>query len=255
MLCRTAYDLYWVARHMERAENTARLLDMAQRIALLPERLDRGKAAAAAWRRALDSLGIVESFIAEGRTLDAGGVVQHLLLSPENPNSIFNCIRIARENARAQRVAITGEMYEDLNASWLEVRRFDAQRLRHDGLSTTLEWVKTRSASFRGITIGTLGRGEGYHFLQMGAFIERADWSIRLLDMIGSDAELPQMPPVPTAPSMKTEATIALPNPVRIERSRDAPRRGARSMGVSTALDTNGKGRFRLNVSVSMCRL
>ena len=54
MLCRTAYDLYWVARHMERAENTARLLDIAQRIALLPERLDRGKAAAAAWRRALD---------------------------------------------------------------------------------------------------------------------------------------------------------------------------------------------------------
>ena len=192
MLCRTAYDLYWVARHMERAENTARLLDIAQRIALLPERLDRGKAAAAAWRRALDSLGIVDSFIAEGRTLDAEGVVQHLLLSPENPNSIFNCIRTARENARAQRVAITGEMYEDLNASWLEIRRFDAQRLRHDGLSTTLEWVKTRSASFRGITIGTLGRGEGYHFLQMGAFIERADWSIRLLDMIGSDAELPE---------------------------------------------------------------
>ncbi|MFR0657333.1 alpha-E domain-containing protein, partial [Pantoea sp. SIMBA_079] len=71
MLCRTAYDLYWVARHMERAENTARLLDIAQRIALLPERLDRGKAAAAPWRRALDSLGLVDSFTADGRAIDA----------------------------------------------------------------------------------------------------------------------------------------------------------------------------------------
>ncbi len=192
MLCRTAYDLYWVARHMERAENTARLLDIAQRIALLPERLDRGKSVSAPWRRALDALGILDSFTAANDTIDAESVVRHLLLSPDNANSIFNCFYTARENARAQRGAITAEMYEDLNASWLEIRRLDSQRLRHDGLSNTLEWVKTRSASFRGVTIGTLGRGEGYHFLQMGSFIERADWSIRLLDMIGSDAELPE---------------------------------------------------------------
>ncbi|ATD68367.1 MULTISPECIES: alpha-E domain-containing protein [Luteimonas] len=192
MLCRTANDLYWVARNVERAENTARLLDMAQRIALLPERLDRGKAQAAPWRRALDSLGLVESFQQRHGRIDAEGVVQHLLLSPDNPGSIYSCLRTARENARAQRVAITAEMYEDLNSSWLEIRRFDATRLRQQGLSNALEWVKTRSAAFRGITIGTLGRGEGYRFLQLGAFIERADWSIRLLDMISSDEELPE---------------------------------------------------------------
>lgn len=192
MLCRTANDLYWVARNIERAENTARLLDMAQRIALLPERLDRGKSQAAPWRRALDSLGLVETFQQHHGRIDAEGVVQHLLLSPDNPGSIYSCLRTARENARAQRVAITAEMYEDLNSSWLEIRRFDATRLRQDGLSSVLEWVKTRSAAFRGITIGTLGRGEGYRFLQLGAFIERADWSIRLLDMISSDEELPE---------------------------------------------------------------
>ena len=192
MLCRTANDLYWVARNVERAENTARLLDMAQRIALLPERLDRGKAQAAPWRRALDSLGLVETFLQRHDRIDAEGVVQHLLLSPDNPGSIYSCLRTARENARAQRVAITAEMYEDLNSSWLEIRRFDATRLRQQGLSNALEWVKTRSAAFRGITIGTLGRGEGYRFLQLGAFIERADWSIRLLDMISSDEELPE---------------------------------------------------------------
>ncbi|MDR6991591.1 alpha-E domain-containing protein [Luteimonas sp. 3794] len=192
MLCRTANDLYWVARNMERAENTARLLDMAQRIALLPERLDRGKAQAAPWRRALDSLGSAQEFEQAHGRIDAESVVQHLLLSPTNPGSIYSCLRAARENARAQRVAITAEMYEDLNSSWLEIRRFDSARLRQDGLSSALEWVKTRSAAFRGITIGTLGRGEGYQFLQMGAFIERADWSIRLLDMISSDETLPE---------------------------------------------------------------
>ncbi|PBJ82556.1 hypothetical protein CMZ84_10370 [Lysobacteraceae bacterium NML93-0399] len=192
MLCRTANDLYWVARNMERAENTARLLDMAQRIALLPERLDRGKSQAAPWRRALDSLGLVPDFLQHHERIDAEGVVHHLLLSPDNPGSIYSCLRTARENARAQRVAITAEMYEDLNSSWLDIRRLDSTRLRQEGLPNVLEWVKTRSAAFRGITIGTLGRGEGYRFLQMGAFIERADWSIRLLDMISSDEELPE---------------------------------------------------------------
>lgn len=192
MLCRTANDLYWVARNMERAENTARLLDVAQRISMLPERLDRNKAAAGPWRRALDALGAAPAFLRQHDSIDADGVVRHMLLSPDNPASIYSCMRAARENARAQRVAITSEMYEDLNTSWLEIRSLDADRLRHDGLSNTLEWVKSRSASFRGVTIGTLGRGEGYHFLQMGAFIERADWAIRLLDITGSDSDLPE---------------------------------------------------------------
>lgn len=187
MLCRTAYDLYWVARNIERAENTARLLDVTQRIAMLPERLDRGKAQSAPWRRALEALGADEGFATQSGTIDAENVTHHLLLSPDNPASIFNCFHAARENARAQRVAITAEMYEDLNTSWLEIRGMDAQRVRREGANNTLEWVKSRSASFRGVTIGTLGRGEGYHFLRLGTFIERAEWAIRLLDVVGGD--------------------------------------------------------------------
>jgi uncharacterized alpha-E superfamily protein len=189
MLCRTASDLYWVARHMERAENTARLIDLAQRMALLPERFERGKAAAAPWRRALDALGIAEDYEARHGAIDADGALRHLLLAPDNPSSVYSCFRAARESARAQRVAITSEMYEDLNSSWLEVRLLDATQLGHGGLSRILERIKTRSASFRGVTIGTLGRGEGYQFMQLGVFIERADWAIRLLDVVGSDAE------------------------------------------------------------------
>lgn len=188
MLCRTAEDLYWVSRHMERAENTARLLDVTTRIAMLPERLDRGKAQAAPWRRALDALGALETCQQRYGAIDADSVIDHLLLSPQNPSSIHGCLRAAREAARAQRVAITSEMYEDLNASWLEMRGLDRASIARDGLSSLLERVKSRSASFRGVTIGTLGRGEGYQFMQLGVFIERADWAIRLLDVVGGDA-------------------------------------------------------------------
>lgn len=192
MLCRTADDLYWVSRHMERAENTARLIDVTTRIAMLPERLDRGKAEAAPWRRALDALGAVDTCLKRYGGIDADSVLDHLLLSPDNPSSVISCLRAARESARAQRVAITSEMYEDLNASWLEMRGLGAASIGREGLSNILERVKSRSASFRGVTIGTLGRGEGYHFMQLGVFIERAEWAIRLLDVVGSDGDLPE---------------------------------------------------------------
>jgi uncharacterized alpha-E superfamily protein len=114
-------------------------------------------------------------------------VLHHLLLAPDNPSSAYACLQAAREAARAQRVAITSEMYEDLNASWLELRAGHWRRRLLEDPASILDWIKTRSASFRGVSIGTLGRGEGYQFLQLGAFMERADWAIRLLDIAGSD--------------------------------------------------------------------
>lgn len=189
MLCRTASDLYWAARHMERAENTARLVDVTLRIAMLPERYDRGKAEAAPWRRALDALGLADAVRHRYGRIDSETVLRHLLLSTDNPSSVYSCLHAARECARAQRVAITAEMYEDLNTSWLEMRGQSWGKLHADGVTNLLEWVKSRSASFRGVTIGTLGRGEGYHFLQLGAFFERGEWSIRLLDIAASEAE------------------------------------------------------------------
>jgi uncharacterized alpha-E superfamily protein len=191
MLCRTASDLYWCARHIERAENTARLVDVTRRITMLPERLDRGKSTAAPWRRALEALGAVDDFRERHGEIEAERALYYLCLDPQNPGSIHSCLRGARESARAQRVAITSEMYEDINSAWIEMRGMSWERLQSDGVNSLLEWVKGRSASFRGVTIGTQGRGEAYHFLQLGAFIERAGWSIRMLDIKCSDAELP----------------------------------------------------------------
>ena len=183
MLCRTANDLYWTSRHIERAENTARLIDVTHRIALLPERLDPRRHDAGTWRRALDALGLVQEYSNRHGTIDAPKVLRYLCLDGGNPSSIYSCIRAARESARAQRGAITVEMYEDLNTSWLEMRKLSAERFEDEGLPHFIEWVKTRSASFRGMTVGTMGRDAAYHFMQLGTFLERADWGVRLMDV------------------------------------------------------------------------
>jgi uncharacterized alpha-E superfamily protein len=183
MLCRTANDLYWTSRHIERAENTARLIDVTHRIALLPERLDPWRHDAGTWRRALDALGLVQEYSRLNGPIVAQKVLRYLCLDPSNPSSIYSCIRAARESARAQRGAITLEMYEDLNTSWLEMRQLSAERFEDEGVSRFVEWVKTRSASFRGMTVGTMGRDAAYHYLQLGTFLERADWGVRLMDV------------------------------------------------------------------------
>ena len=183
MLCRTANDLYWTARHIERAENTARLIDVTQRIALLPERLDPWRHDAGTWRRALDALGLEPEYTKLHGPITAQTVSRYLCLDASNSSSIYSCIRAARESARAQRGAVTVEMYEDLNTSWLEMRLLGHERFEDEGLPRYIDWVKTRSASFRGVTVGTMGRDAGYHFLRLGTFMERADWCVRLLDV------------------------------------------------------------------------
>ncbi len=110
-------------------------------------------------------------------------VLRFMVLDPANPSSLFSCIQAARENARTERGAITSEMYEDINATWLEMRNQDYGRLQGDGVSTFFDWVKTRSHQFRGITFGTMLRDEGYSFIRLGTFLERADNTARLLDV------------------------------------------------------------------------
>lgn len=193
MLCRTASDLYWLARHIERAENIARLIDFTQRIALLPARLDPGRSEAASWQRALEALGLLPAYQATHADMSATAVLRYLVLDTANPGSIHNCLYQAREAGRAQRGAITAEMYQDLNASWLEINALRWEQIVSDGVTPFLEWVKTRSAGFRGVTVGTMGRDEGYNFMCLGTFIERADNTVRLLDIKYAQAENDEM--------------------------------------------------------------
>ena len=184
MLCRTANELYWMARHIERAENTARLLDVTYRMSLLPyEAIEPGLAWAEPWAVPLITSGLATAFYERFPELSAERVLRYMILDSGNPSSIYCCLRAARESARSVRGAITSEMYEDLNSAWLEMRGYDYNRIEVTGVSEFLDWVKMRSHLFRGVTFGTMLRDEAYHFIRLGTHIERADNTARILDV------------------------------------------------------------------------
>jgi uncharacterized alpha-E superfamily protein len=173
-----------MARHIERAENTARMLDVTYRMSLLPYKMtEPGLAWAEPWAVPLITTGQATDYYARYESLSAENVLRFMLLDATNSSSIYSCIRAARESARAVRGAITSEMYEDLNSAWLEIRRYDFQRVQTVGVSEFLDWVKMRSHLFRGVTFGTMLRDEPYHFIRLGTHMERADNTARLLDV------------------------------------------------------------------------
>ncbi|MEP6678992.1 MAG: alpha-E domain-containing protein, partial [Betaproteobacteria bacterium] len=172
MLCRTANELYWMARHIERAENTARLLDVTYRTSLLPyEVREPGTAWAEPWAVPLVTSGLATAYYERNPEVDAGAVLKYMILDAANTSSIFSCLRAARASARSVRGAITSEMYEDLNSAWFEMRGYDYGRIEAGGVSDFLDWVKMRSHLFRGVTFGTMLRDEAYHFIRLGTHI------------------------------------------------------------------------------------
>jgi uncharacterized alpha-E superfamily protein len=184
MLCRTANELYWMARHIERAENTARLLDVTYRMSLLPyEAIEPGLAWAEPWAVPLITSGLATAFYQRSPHLSAESVLRFMILDANNHSSIYCCLRAARESARSVRGAITSEMYEDLNSAWLDMRGYNYDRIQATGVSEFLDWVKMRSHLFRGVTFGTMLRDEAYHFIRLGTHIERADNTARILDV------------------------------------------------------------------------
>jgi uncharacterized alpha-E superfamily protein len=114
-------------------------------------------------------------------TLD--GLVEFMALDTGNPSSIYSCLRLARENAHAMRWQITSEMWETLNATWIEMKRVRRADLAGAGATRFFDWVKERSHLFRGVTYGTIMRGEAFDFSRLGTFLERADNTARILDV------------------------------------------------------------------------
>lgn len=184
MLSRTANDLYWMARYMERAENVARMLDVTHRMSLLPyPSSEHPNAAEELWRVPLVVTGLEEQFNLRYAAPSAETVLRYMLFDTENPSSVISAIQVARENGRAQRGALSAEMWECLNGTWLDMRQQSHQNILAQGVSRFLERVKTRSQLFRGITYGTMLRDEGYGFIRIATFLERADNTARILDV------------------------------------------------------------------------
>lgn len=180
MLSRTADHLYWMARSIERAENMARILDVAYRMSLLPTGVQESEQE---WDAPLLITGLHSAFFSRYPVRSADNVLHFLALDPDNPSSIYASLGSARENGRAVRGTITTEMWEDLNATWLEVRNVTPDQLKTMGASQFFDRVKQRSHLFRGVTYGTMLRDEAYQFIRLGTFLERADNTARILDV------------------------------------------------------------------------
>lgn len=180
MLSRTADHLFWMARYMERAENTARMLDVNYQTSLLPQSADRAEQG---WRGLLSISELTGAFQQKYSEVDERNVMEFMVRDEANPSSIGACLRAARENGRAVRGALTTEVWETQNQTWLEFNRMLAHGRFQRDPGEFFEWVKFRSHLSRGVTVGTMLQDEALHFLRIGTFLERSDNTARLLDV------------------------------------------------------------------------
>ena len=175
MLSRTAANLYWIGRHMERAEFTTRLIEATIRLGSLSVHADAEKEA---WRSAL---AVVVGAALPHEAETAGAARRHLALSPDNPGSVRSCLAAARDNARAARNMLSRELWEAINRAWLVTQN----RTSTGGAQATLNLVEEIKAETRGFegALARMLRNEAYWFLRLGSMIERGDNTARLLDV------------------------------------------------------------------------
>ncbi len=180
MLSRTADHLFWMSRYTERAENTARMLDVNYQTSLLPQSAEMAQAG---WRGLLGISELLPHYTAQHEEIRGAQVMEFMVKDESNPSSIVSCLKAARENARAVRGTLTTEVWETQNQTWLEINRMlRAGEFERDP-SQFLEWVKFRSHLSRGVTLGTMLMDEALYFLRLGIFLERADNTARLVDV------------------------------------------------------------------------
>jgi uncharacterized alpha-E superfamily protein len=179
MLSRVADRIFWMSRQMERAENMARILGVASNMVLFGTKETREQNLLAP----LTITDSAERYFAKKAPVNFESLVNFLALDPGNPSSIYCCLKLARENAHAVRWQITSEMWETLNSTWLEMRRVRRADLAGAGATKFFDWVKDRSHLYRGVTYGTIVRGEAFNFARLGTFLERADNTARILDV------------------------------------------------------------------------
>ena len=180
MLSRTADHLFWMSRYTERAENTARMLNVGYETALLPQSTARAQAG---WLGMLSISELIPAYTARHGAVTREGVLDFMVRDGNNSSSILSCLRAARENARAVRGALTTEVWETQNQTWLELHRLLQSGAFERDPGQFFEWVKYRSHLSRGVTLGTMLQDEAFHFLRLGTFLERADNTARLLDV------------------------------------------------------------------------
>ncbi len=182
MLSRVADSLYWLARYIERAENISRILDVNLQVTLDDDSAgtERDKLA---WQPILATLEDQTRFQKLYAVTSAEAVCEFLTFAKENPNSIHSCVAGARENARTVREFISSEMWERINGLYLWLSSADARQTFASSAIDFYRHLVDHAHQFHGTTDATLSHGEGWSFLQVGKYLERADSSSRLLDL------------------------------------------------------------------------
>ncbi|MGH1459216.1 MAG: alpha-E domain-containing protein [Paracoccaceae bacterium] len=178
MLGKTAGGLFWLFRFLERAENTARLVETGWRIALT-----RQNAAAAEWESVLNTAGLRTAYLENHDDFDGSAVINFLLRDKESPSSVRASINAARSNARMVRTALTSEVWEAVNECWMDINTLLKRPVSDRSLAETLAAIRFRSAVVRGALHGTMLRNDTFWFSRLGTFVERADNTARILDM------------------------------------------------------------------------
>jgi uncharacterized alpha-E superfamily protein len=178
MLGRTANGLYWMFRYIERAENSARLIDAGLRMSLT-----RSEATENDWDGVLQSSGVRDIYDDLYPALTSADAIDFLLRDKSNPSSVMSCIDSGRNNARMVRTALTRETWEATNECWLDLKTMLARRVKPADLPEAIDVIKQKTALIRGAFHGTMLRNEIFNFSRIGTFIERADNTARILDV------------------------------------------------------------------------
>ena len=177
MLGKTAGGLYWMFRYLERSENTARLVEAGQRIALTRSSADDE------WVSVLQTASVLIGYKQKYRDVTKDNAIDWMLRDTDNPSSVLSVIEGARNNARLVRTALTREVWESVNECWMVLKEALAARVNERDLPQVLTLIRQRSAFVRGSMAGTMLRNDIYNFARIGTFIERADNTARILDV------------------------------------------------------------------------
>ena len=181
MLSRTASNLFWMGRHLERAETAARLLDVGARITLLPNTEEGYRNE---WESLLRASGASLAFSERyGDAINQDNIESWLFFDHENPSSVASCIEQAREGGRIVRTALTSQVWDGLNTAFQELRALERKRRSQLDTAMLTDFTTRHSSAVRGAINATQLRNDGWHFINLGYSLERADATARLLDV------------------------------------------------------------------------
>ncbi|MEL6238782.1 MAG: alpha-E domain-containing protein, partial [Pseudomonadota bacterium] len=179
MLGRTANGLFWMFRYLERAENTARLLEAGLRMALTRDLVS----AQEEWRSVIATSGQRALFESTHEAYDGHSAWNFVLRDKTNPANVREMFGAVRSNARVARTNISSEVWEAVNESWIKLDGLLARPVSQSAVGDAVATIKRAATRVHGALDGSMLRNESYHFARAGTYIERAESTARILDL------------------------------------------------------------------------